>query len=135
VWSGCVYGWDHVSWPEELFDMKKLIYLKNVVSLGLNQEKCVGCKMCLIVCPHAVFGMNNGYARIENRDACMECGACARNCPTEAVYVKAGVGCATAVINSALGRNSSACCCVVEVKDTTDQEHSMAPGSNRSTCC
>jgi NAD-dependent dihydropyrimidine dehydrogenase PreA subunit len=97
--------------------MKELIYLPNVVTLQLDQEKCTGCGMCLIVCPHAVLGMDNGYARIENRDACMECGACAQNCPTQAVTVEAGVGCAAAVINTALGRDSSSCCCVIEPKE------------------
>jgi len=43
----------------------------------------------------------------------MECGACAMNCPTDALTVQAGVGCAAAVINAALGRDG-ACCCVVE---------------------
>lgn len=94
--------------------MGKLIYLKDVVTLKLDQEKCVGCGMCLTVCPHDVLSVTNGRARIEDRDACMECGACIRNCPTEAMTVRAGVGCASAVINAALGRTDSACCCVVE---------------------
>lgn len=90
--------------------MGKLIYLKNVVTLELDREKCIGCGMCITVCPHTVLAMNDGHAQIENRDACMECGACAQNCPTDAVTVQAGVGCATAVINSALGRNGACCC-------------------------
>ncbi len=90
--------------------MGNLIYLKNVVTLELDQEKCTGCGMCLVVCPHEVLVMNDGHAQIEERDACMECGACARNCPTEAITVQAGVGCAAAVINSALGRQGSCCC-------------------------
>jgi NAD-dependent dihydropyrimidine dehydrogenase PreA subunit len=94
--------------------MGKLVYLKGVVTLKLDQERCVGCGICLIVCPHEVLSMNNGHARIDNRDLCMECGACSRNCPTEAVTVRAGVGCAAAVINTALGRGASSCCCVIE---------------------
>lgn len=90
--------------------MGELIYLRNVVTLDLDEEKCVGCGMCVVVCPHAVLSMNGGHARIEKRDACMECGACARNCPTEAVTVQAGVGCASAVINAALGRQGDCCC-------------------------
>ena len=94
--------------------MGRLVYLKDVVTLELDQQKCTGCGMCLMVCPHAVLGMNNGHAKIENRDACMECGACAQNCPVDSVQVRSGVGCATAVINSALGRDNSSCCCVIE---------------------
>lgn len=90
-----------------------MIYLKDVVTLQLNDNNCTGCGMCMVVCPHAVFNMNNGRVRIENRDACMECGACVMNCPAEALTVQAGVGCAAAVINSALGREGS-CCCVIE---------------------
>ncbi len=56
-------------------------YLKDVVTLKLDQEKCTGCGMCLEVCPHAVFKMNTRHVEIQNRDACMECGACSRNCP------------------------------------------------------
>ncbi|MBD3287549.1 4Fe-4S dicluster domain-containing protein [candidate division KSB1 bacterium] len=97
--------------------MNGLTYLKNVVSLQLDQEKCTGCRMCLIVCPHRVFEISNKYAVIVHRDACMECGACARNCPENAIFVNSGVGCATAVINSKLNRYSKGkkeCCCIDE---------------------
>jgi NAD-dependent dihydropyrimidine dehydrogenase PreA subunit len=93
--------------------MEKMIYLKDVVTLQLNEKNCSGCGMCLIVCPHAVLSMNHGQVQINNRDSCMECGACVMNCPTDALTVQAGVGCAAAVINTALGRDG-ACCCVVE---------------------
>ncbi len=112
--------------------MKSLIYLKDVVTLQLDHDKCVGCGMCLIVCPHAVFSMNNGKARVENRDACMECGACAQNCPAEVVRVQAGVGCAAAVINTALGRESSSCCCIIEQDETLEDSCSNPKNSG---CC
>jgi ferredoxin len=115
--------------------MGKLIYLKDVVTLALDQEKCVGCGMCLLVCPHAVLAMENGHARIEDRDACMECGACARNCPAEAVTVKSGVGCAAAVINAALGRESSNCCCVLEPEDSGGSDCTQPGGLGKGTCC
>jgi len=94
--------------------MKQMIYLKDVVTLTLDSEKCMGCGMCLSVCPHAVLRQNNGTVDIQNRDACMECGACAINCPTMAISVKTGVGCAAAVINSVLGRKNNACCCILD---------------------
>ena len=90
--------------------MGKLLYLKDVVTLRLDEEKCVGCGMCLLVCPHAVLSMPDGKARIENRDACMECGACQRNCPAAAIGVRAGVGCAYAILYSRLkGRPEPSC--------------------------
>ena len=97
--------------------MGELVYLKDVVTLRLDQEKCMGCGTCLTVCPHQVLAVNNGVLDIVRKDLCMECGACAKNCPVEALYVKAGVGCAAAVINYALGRKSSSCCCVIEPDD------------------
>ena len=82
--------------------MTRLRYLPNVVTLELDRGKCIGCGMCILVCPHAVFRMDGQTVSIADRDACMECGACTRNCPTVALSVKAGVGCATAIIRGAL---------------------------------
>ena len=115
--------------------MGKLIYLKDVVTLELDLEKCVGCGMCLVVCPHEVLSMNNGHVRIENRDLCMECGACARNCPTDAVTVRAGVGCAAAVINAALGRDASSCCCAINPDENTGNGVNESEVSNGKRCC
>jgi len=108
--------------------MGELIYLRDVVTLELDPEKCTGCGMCLIVCPHGVLRMDNGRAEIGNRDLCMECGACSRNCPSEAVSVQAGVGCAVAVINAALGRSGDSCCCIIEPQSGTES------GKARSCC-
>ena len=115
--------------------MTQSIYLRNVVTLMLDQGKCVGCGMCLSVCPHAVLSLTNGGARIENRDACMECGACARNCPADAITVRAGVGCASAVINAALGRKNTSCCCVVEEQNNAGNHIGCSGAANRTTCC
>ncbi|MFP4159634.1 MAG: 4Fe-4S dicluster domain-containing protein [Desulfobacterales bacterium] len=70
----------------------------------MDQQLCTGCGTFIFVCPHEVLYMKNGRAEIADRDECMECGACAVNCPAGALIVQAGVGCAPAVINSALGR-------------------------------
>jgi NAD-dependent dihydropyrimidine dehydrogenase PreA subunit len=115
--------------------MGKMIYLSDVVTLNLDQEKCVGCGVCLVVCPHEVFSMNNGNAMVQDRDSCMECGACSRNCPSEAVTVKAGVGCAAAVINSALGRDASSCCCTIEPDTSTEAGVEKSGLSEGTGCC
>ena len=113
--------------------MGQLIYLKEVVTLSLNKEKCAGCGTCVAVCPHRVFILNNGKVTIADRDACMECGACATNCPTEAITVQSGVGCAQALINAALGRNSSSCCCVIEPKKP--ETHRTSIQNPKPGCC
>jgi ferredoxin len=115
--------------------VKGFIYLKNVVTLELEQDKCIGCGMCLVVCPHAVLELENGRVCIGERDACMECGACAMNCPTGAVSVCAGVGCATAVINSLLGRESSSCCCTIDSTRTSGGVARESGEANRTGCC
>ncbi|MGD2023929.1 MAG: 4Fe-4S binding protein, partial [Desulfobacterales bacterium] len=49
--------------------------------------------------------------RIVDLDGCMECGACAKNCPTDAIGVTPGVGCASYIIQTWIkGKNTTACC-------------------------
>jgi ferredoxin len=91
--------------------MSQHIYLENVVTLELDHEKCIGCGMCEIVCPHGVLQVKGRKAEIVNRDACIECGACAGNCPVKALTVKAGVGCASAIINGWLKGEEPNCDC------------------------
>jgi len=88
-----------------------LTYIKNVVTIDLDTSKCSGCGMCLIVCPHEVFGVNNRKAFIINRDLCMECGACVKNCPDNAISVISGVGCAAGIINGLLRGTEPSCDC------------------------
>ncbi len=108
--------------------MNNPTYLKDVVTLKLDEEKCTGCGMCLDVCPHEVLQMNSRHVEIRNRDAGMECGACSRNCPFDAISVKAGVGCAAAVIGAMLGRSDQPSCGPGDCG-------CAAPGVEKSTCC
>jgi NAD-dependent dihydropyrimidine dehydrogenase PreA subunit len=86
-------------------------YLKNVVTLKLNQDLCSGCGMCTQVCPHAVFEMAGGKARITDINNCMECGACSRNCRFGAITVRSGVGCAAGILNGILNNSEPTCGC------------------------
>lgn len=89
-------------------------YLKNVVTLKLIQAKCVGCGMCLKVCPHGVFELKAGKAKILDKDSCMECGACTKNCEFSAIQVKRGTGCAQAIITGKLTGSEPTCGCSEE---------------------
>ncbi|MEW5901738.1 MAG: mercury methylation ferredoxin HgcB [Acidobacteriota bacterium] len=85
-------------------------YLSNVTTLRYEPAKCTGCGMCAEVCPHRLFQMDGKKAALTNRDLCMECGACVRNCPFDAISVRPGVGCAWAISISRLrGRETPSC--------------------------
>lgn len=86
-------------------------YLTNVATLKFSPEKCTGCARCVEVCPHEVFMMDGKRAKIIDQDACMECGACARNCAYGALTVNSGVGCASALINGMITGSSPTCGC------------------------
>jgi MinD superfamily P-loop ATPase len=81
-------------------------YLRDVVTLELDSDKCTLCGMCTKVCVHGVLAIDGNGIEILDRDACMECGACAMNCPAEAVKVRPGVGCAWAIFAQWFRRSS-----------------------------
>ena len=96
--------------------MDSLRYLDGVTTLQLDTETCVGCGMCEIVCPHAVFQMKDKKAEIDDFNACMECRACSLNCQVGAIRVTPGVGCASYIIQTWIkGKETAACgsgeCC------------------------
>jgi ferredoxin len=79
-------------------------------TLTYRPKLCINCGMCSIVCPQGVFEPGESKARLVNRSACIECGACMLNCEPEAIQVKAGVGCAAAMIQTAItGQEEPTC--------------------------
>ncbi|MEI6292174.1 MAG: mercury methylation ferredoxin HgcB [Methanomicrobiales archaeon] len=85
-------------------------------TLRFYPDKCIGCERCSEVCPHRVFSVHGDRASLQRPERCMECGACQKNCPPGAITVESGVGCASAMIYSALtGRKEVTCgddgCC------------------------
>ncbi|MCL1975177.1 MAG: 4Fe-4S dicluster domain-containing protein [Firmicutes bacterium] len=92
-------------------------YLSNVSTLEYNTERCRSCGRCTEVCPHGVFAIEEKKAIVIAKDSCMECGACALNCPAGAIEVKAGVGCAYAIILSWFSGKEPTCGCADEDND------------------
>ena len=97
-------------------------YLLNVVTLKLDARTCTGCGRCVEVCPRGVFSIEGTKAVIRDRDLCIECGACEKNCAFGAVEVCSGVGCAAAVINGMLSGGEPSCDC-------------SQTGKGKSGCC
>ncbi|MEW6428360.1 MAG: mercury methylation ferredoxin HgcB [Thermodesulfobacteriota bacterium] len=96
--------------------MKDFRYIDDVATIAIDHEACIGCGLCLQVCPHQVFSLADGKAEFADRDGCIECGACARNCPVTALSLTPGVGCASLMIKKWLHekgipiRLGSGCC-------------------------
>ncbi len=120
-----------------------LRYLENVVTLQLDVEICNGCRMCVIVCPHEVFDIQERKAVIIDRNACIECGACAINCSVNAIRVQTGAGCATGVLLGAIGKGnecSSGCGVSPVATESTQTDCSSTSTENTDTgggvsCC
>ena len=127
-----------------LGEEKMLKYLEDVVTLQLDVDTCIGCGMCVDVCPHGVFAIQERKAVIIARDLCIECGACAINCPVGAIQVQTGAGCATGVLLGTIGKDcecSNGCgvspaitesrksCCSKSV------ESDIKADSHGSSCC
>jgi len=86
-------------------------YLAGVTTLRYAPGLCTGCGRCVEVCPHGVFALPERRAALVDRDACMECGACQRNCAAGAIAVDAGVGCANALVKAAMrGQSGNPTC-------------------------
>ena len=82
--------------------LKKTTKEEPVNTLEYKPELCINCGMCITVCPHGVFKSVKDAAKIVRFDTCMECGACQLNCSVNAIKVDSGVGCANAMILTAL---------------------------------
>ncbi|MDZ7270860.1 MAG: ferredoxin family protein [candidate division KSB1 bacterium] len=81
-------------------------------TLRYDPSLCTGCGMCSLVCPHAVFVQRDGLAELAHPERCIECGACQLNCVAGAIEVRAGVGCAVALMWEALfGKKHGSCGC------------------------
>lgn len=77
-----------------------------------ERDKCTRCGTCFDVCPQLTIDWGSDGFPVQARPHdCMECGACAMNCPADAVHVEAGVGCFSALVNETLFGKKEGCGC------------------------
>ncbi len=59
-------------------------------AMEVNDETCVGCKVCTIACPFGTVNYNVDTGKVVKCDLCGGDPACATACPTQAItYVDA----------------------------------------------
>jgi Fe-S-cluster-containing hydrogenase component 2 len=50
----------------------------------VNKKKCIGCGICVNICPVNAITIEDGVAHID-QEACIHCGKCHPVCPTDAI--------------------------------------------------
>ena len=54
----------------------------------LNQEKCINCLTCFIVCPDSSIMVKDGKMTGFDMEHCKGCGICANECPVKCIEMK-----------------------------------------------
>jgi ferredoxin len=65
--------------------------------LKIDEEKCIGCGVCIHVCPNSVLklvvneilgpDLKKFYCKISEPEKCTNCGRCVEECPSGALSI------------------------------------------------
>ncbi|MFC1971096.1 ferredoxin family protein [Chloroflexota bacterium] len=59
-----------------------------MISIDIDNDLCVGCKLCAHICPEMVLAMAGGYvATVIRLEKCNLCMACEQQCPEDCLKV------------------------------------------------
>ncbi|MBP5307178.1 MAG: 4Fe-4S binding protein [Paludibacteraceae bacterium] len=60
----------------------------------VNEERCKGCRLCVVACPHNVLALSKkvnakgyNFATMEHPDDCVGCASCGYVCPDACISV------------------------------------------------
>lgn len=53
--------------------------------IKINEDSCIGCGRCKVICPVELFQLKNDIANIETAKGCIVCGHCVAICPPESI--------------------------------------------------
>lgn len=56
-------------------------------AVKINEEKCIGCSLCVKDCPNSYLYLENGKAHTDGT-GCIECGHCYAICPQNAISIE-----------------------------------------------
>ena len=54
----------------------------------VNEEQCVGCGICIEICPLDVLKRENDKAIVKYPEECWHCRACVMDCPRQAITIR-----------------------------------------------
>ena len=57
-----------------------------MAGVKVNEEKCIGCKSCVPICPFGAIDFNAEAKKASINDKCTSCGVCVPACPVEAIF-------------------------------------------------
>ncbi len=63
------------------------------LSTGFEAKTCLACDPapCVAVCPTGAFSQRKGGGVVARKKLCIRCGACAKACPVDAIYIDAAL--------------------------------------------
>lgn len=80
------------TWRKGKKKMKFLFEEYNLNPYGtieIEREKCIGCRICIEVCPRVVYAFNEGDHKVDlmSPESCVNCNACVRRCPVDCLLI------------------------------------------------
>jgi nitroreductase/NAD-dependent dihydropyrimidine dehydrogenase PreA subunit len=64
---------------------RDVLYGHDIAPPSVDAEKCIGCGLCVRVCPGLVFELAEKKSNVTHGEGCFACGQCWAVCPEEAV--------------------------------------------------